>query len=113
MIPKRSVFALAKALGGIPILGTLDGTPASRAGIRYGDVLLAVNGRPTPTVLDYLEARALRADGMEVVVFRAGAEHVRDLTYDTEVKMDPRAILAELMTLRIGGADGEDPTGLG
>jgi S1-C subfamily serine protease len=113
MIPKRSLFALAKALGGIPVLGTLQGTPAARAGIRYGDVVISVNGRPTPTVTDYIEAKALREDGMEVVVFRSGSEHVRDLAYDASVTTDPRAILAELMTLRIAGEGGDDPTGLG
>ena len=112
MIPKRSVFALAKALGGIPILGTLAGSPAARAGLRYGDVLLAVNDHPTPTVADYIEAKGLRDDGMKVVVFRGGAERVDDLIYDDAGHTDPQAILAELITLRVGLADdGEDPTG--
>jgi S1-C subfamily serine protease len=113
MIPKRSVFALAKALGGIPILGTLAGSPAARAGLRYGDVLLAVNDQPTPTVADYIEAKGLRDDGMKVVVFRGGAEKVSDLLYDERTgPTDVQAILAELVTLRIGLDDGgEDPTG--
>lgn len=112
MIPKRSVFALAKALGGIPILGTLAGSPAARAGLRYGDVLLEVNDRRTPTVADYIEAKGLRDDGMKVVVFRGGAEKISDLVYDAASHTDPQAILAELITLRIGLEDeGEDPTG--
>lgn len=112
MIPKRSVFALAKALDGIPVLGTLQGTPAARAGIRYGDVLLSVNGVRTRTVADYVEAKALRNDGMEVVVFRADGEQIRELTYDANTTTDPAKILAELVTLRIGAEDdGEDPTG--
>ena len=64
MIPKRSVFALAKALDGIPVLGTLAGTPAAKAGIRYGDILLEVNGMRTLTVAYYIEAMALREDGL-------------------------------------------------
>jgi S1-C subfamily serine protease len=112
MIPKRSVFALAKALDGIPVLGTLAGTPAARAGIRYGDILLEVNGMRTRTVADYIEAKALREDGMEIVVFRAGAEQRSDLAYDAIVRTDPQAILAELVSLRIGVDDeGDDPTG--
>ena len=59
MIAKAAFFALAKALEGIPILGTLSGTPAARAGIRYGDILLSVNGRRTKTMLDYVEAKAI------------------------------------------------------
>lgn len=112
MIPKRSVFALAKALDGIPVLGTLAGTPAAKAGIRYGDILLEVNGMRTRTVADYIEAKALREDGMEIVVFRAGAEQRSDLAYETAVQTDPQAILAELVSLRIGVDDeGDDPTG--
>jgi S1-C subfamily serine protease len=112
MIPKRSVFALAKAMGGIPILGTLAGSPAARAGLRYGDVLLAVNDRPTATVADYIEAKGLRDDGMKIVVFRGGAEEARELLYDAPSHTDPQRILAELITLRIGLDDeGEDPTG--
>ena len=112
MIRKKSVFALAKALEGVPVLGTLAGTPAAKAGIRYGDVLLSVNGMRTRTVADYIEAKALREDGMDVVVFRAGVEHKNDLEYDELVQTDPQKLLAELMTLRIGAEDdGDDPTG--
>ncbi|NUP06593.1 MAG: PDZ domain-containing protein [Polyangiaceae bacterium] len=102
MIGKASLFALAKALEGIPVLGALSGSPAARAGIRYGDVLLAVNGKRTRTVGDYVEAKALRSDGMEIVVFRTGTEKVELLTYDERAKsVDTAALLAELAALRI------------
>ncbi len=112
MIAKASLFALAKALEGIPVLGTLSGTPAARAGIRYGDVLLSVNGMRTRTVLDYVEAKALRSDGMAITVFRTGTERIEELTYDEPAaEVDPTAILAELVTLRIApgafGGEGE------
>lgn len=104
MIAKAALVALAKALEGIPVLGTLGGTPAARAGIVYGDVLLEVNGRRTRTVVDYIEAKALRDDGMDVVVFRSGKEHRESLVYDARAPdVDPTALLAELMTLRIAG----------
>ena len=84
------------------MLGTLGGTPAARAGIRYGDVVLSVNGMRTRTVLEYVEAKALRDDGMSVVVFRSGSESVEELTYDENAPpVDPAAIVAELITLRI------------
>lgn len=91
------------------MLGTLSGTSAARAGIRYGDVLISVNGKRTRTVNDFIEAKALRTDGMEVVVFRGGAEKLEQLRYDENVAPDPAAILAELVTLRIvaGGLDDE------
>lgn len=86
------------------MLGTLSGTPAARAGIRYGDVLISVNGKRTKSVADYVAAVALRDDGMDVVVFRAGSERLETLIYDTRrAPLDTAAILAELITLRIAG----------
>ncbi|MBN9167733.1 MAG: PDZ domain-containing protein, partial [Myxococcales bacterium] len=82
MIGRKSLFALAKALEGLPVLGTLEGTPAARAGVRYGDILISVNGRRTRTMEDYVEAKSLREDGMEIVVFRAGAERVGERVDD-------------------------------
>ncbi len=112
MIPKRSLFTLAKVLRGIPILGTLEGTPAARAGLRYGDILISVNGVRTTNVAEYVEAKAARTDGMDIVVFRAGEEQARELVYDELVDTDPQKILDELISLRIGNLDeGSDPTG--
>jgi S1-C subfamily serine protease len=114
MIAKASLFALAKALEGIPVLGTLSGTPAARAGIRYGDVLLSVNGKRTRNVVDYIEAKGLRNDGMDIVVFRSGSEKIELLRYDEEAEpADPSAILAEVMALRImpGSMEGEGSGG--
>ena len=110
MIGRRSLFALAKALEGLPVLGTLAGTPAARAGVRYGDILISVNGRRTRTVEDYVEAKSLREDGMEIVVFRAGAERVTELVYDDTARSphDTAALLSELVTLRVGGAGLEE-----
>src|SRR5690349_19996568 len=101
MIEYRSLLALAKALEGLPILGALEGTPAAKAGIRYGDVLLSVNGMRTRTVVDYVEAKNLRADGMDIVVFHAGEERIAELTYsEAATPVDAAALLAELVTLR-------------
>ncbi|MBX3207309.1 MAG: hypothetical protein KF764_19840 [Labilithrix sp.] len=104
MIARKPLFDLAKALEGLPVLGALEGTPAARAGVRYGDILLSVNGMRTRTVMDYVEAKSLRDDGMEVVVFRAGEERVAELSYSEPGRAaDPAAILAELVTLRLAG----------
>ncbi len=112
MISKRSVFALARALEGVPILGTLDGSSASRAGLRYGDVLISVNGRRTRTVGEYIEAKNLRTDGMEIVVFRAGASLELSLEYDQQSTPNVTKIVANLIELRVGLEDsGKDPTG--
>ena len=112
MIPKKSVFALAKALEGLPVLGALQGSPAERAGIRYGDVLISVNGTRTRTASDYIEAKGLRDGAMEVVIFRAGLESMLELRYDERGAVeDPASILAELVTLRIAPTenDGSGP----
>lgn len=102
MIAKTSLFALAKALEGIPILGSLSGTPAARAGIGYGDILLSVNGMRTRTVMDYIEAKSIRNDGMKLVIFRTGSERVEELEYEVAASPpDPAAILAELVSLRL------------
>ena len=114
MIARRSLFALAKALEGLPVLGALEGTPAARAGVRYGDILLSVNGMRTRSVADYVEAKNLRSEGMEIVVFRAGEERASELTYDEPAKsVDTAALLAELVTLRVAGGafeDDDDPS---
>ena len=110
MIPKKSLFAIAATLEGIPILGVLEGTPAARAGLRYGDVLLAVNGRRTRTVVDYIEAKNLREEGMDIVVFRSGEEMVRTLTYDAPgASVDTAKLLAELVSLRLVDGMPEPP----
>src|SRR5262249_17375994 len=102
MIPRKSLFALAKALEGLPVLGALEGTPAARAGVRYGDVLISVNGMRTRTITDYVAAKNLRTDGMAIVVFRAGGERASDLPYDSPARsIDPAALLSELLTLRV------------
>ena len=111
MIPKESLYALAKALEGLPVLGALSGTPASQAGIRYGDILLSVNGVRTATMLDYVNARALRDDGMDIVVFRGGAEQTISLVYDDERETDPAALLAEVSAMRIGPIDAAEDDG--
>jgi predicted metalloprotease with PDZ domain len=112
MIARAQLFALAKALEGIPVLGALSGSPAARAGIRYGDVLLSVNGMRTRTVLDYVEAKGLRDDGMDVVVFRSGSERIEHLAYsDTPAQLGEVAILAELVEQRIAPDPAEEEGG--
>lgn len=66
---------LAAALGGLAILGCLPESPAAAAGLRYGDVLLSVNGVPTPNWVAYVKVMNARAKGAMVVrVFRDGVE---------------------------------------
>lgn len=71
---RETVYELAKKLGGIPILGCLPGSPAARAGVRYGDILLAVDGQPTPTIDEFLEHKRAATERLRVRLFRDGEE---------------------------------------
>ncbi len=63
---------IADTYGGILILGALPGSPAAELGLRYGDVLLSVNGVRTGAVEHFLEARALDGKRMRVEIVRSG-----------------------------------------
>lgn len=76
MLSPRSLERLAEIYQGIPILGSLPGTPAAHHGLRYGDILIKVNDIPTAKVTDFFRARALDGEHMRV-------EFVRDGTHIT------------------------------
>ena len=94
MQSRRQLAQLAAALGGIPIWSCLPGSAAARLGVRYGDVILSVNGRPTPNVDAYIAARNVRRDGFSVVVFRDGREHTLEVTLEARAAPLTRAQLA-------------------
>jgi hypothetical protein len=63
--------------------------------MRYGDILLAVNGLPTASWNDFLEARA-RSDGQLLArVFRQGIEFDLSLTLRAN-NATPLEVLGEL-----------------
>ena len=66
---------IALILGGIPICTTLEGSIAREAGLRYGDIILRVNGKPTPTVEAYMVAKRLDREKIVVTYFRSGRIH--------------------------------------
>lgn len=74
MISRKQVEEIAATVRGVPVWGCLPGSTAAEAGVRYGDIVIAVNGAPTPTINEYLEARKLRSDGYELRLFRDGQE---------------------------------------
>lgn len=74
MISRKQVEKIAAMVRGIPVWGCLPGSTAAEAGVRYGDIVIAVNGAPTPTINEYLEARKLRSDGYDLRLFRDGQE---------------------------------------
>jgi S1-C subfamily serine protease len=97
MLSKAKLEQLAKVLEGIPVLGCLEGSPGERAGIRYGDVVLSVNGVKTSDMDLYLMARELRSDGAEIVVFRDGVEIVIELVFENPSSVPTRPIGAPIV----------------
>jgi S1-C subfamily serine protease len=74
MISRKQLEEIAATVHGVPVWGCLPGSTAAEAGVRYGDIVLGVNGVATPSIDEYLAARALRVDGVELRVLRAGQE---------------------------------------
>jgi S1-C subfamily serine protease len=74
MIQRKQLEEIAATVQGVPVWGCLPGSTAAEAGVRYGDIVLAVNGVPTPSIVEYLEGRKLRTDGFDLRLFRDGAE---------------------------------------
>jgi len=96
MLSSEQLTKLATVLGGLPVLGCRPGSPAARAGIRYGDVVLSVNGMKTPDWASYVEARALARQRMQVAIFRGGQEVELELAFDVNAVHDHAGWLAYL-----------------
>ena len=63
---------LARTLGGIPVWAVPPGSSARQAGVRFADIILSVNGVPTPTFEDFLRAGRTQVAHVEFKVFRDG-----------------------------------------
>jgi TPR repeat protein len=79
MEPLELPLALSLGLpnaNGARLLGALSGGPADRAGIRVGDIVVALDGRFVPNINDLRQRIASMAPGSEagVEVWRAAAE---------------------------------------
>ena len=82
---------VANSLSGLPILGCSTGSPAARAGLRYGDIVLAVDGAPTPSWSAFFEASA-RAETLSLRVFRYGRQLELTLSLSRNART-PRSLL--------------------
>lgn len=92
MMSRRQLEEISEVVRGIPVWGCLPGSTAAEAGVRYGDIVLSVNGMDTPTIVEYLQARRLRADGFVLRLFRAGTELTMFVPF--RPPSDPMAALA-------------------
>ena len=79
----RTIRELAEIQEGIPLWGTMPGSPSARAGLRYGDIILQIADRRVKTITDYTEAMKART-GATVTVrfFRDGQELEAELQMD-------------------------------
>lgn len=114
MFDVRALESLAAALEGIAILGVLPGSPADEAGVRFGDVLMEVNGRRVRSWREYIAATAEARDGMDAVVVRGGAPLALTLaTKRTNAPPDYFSLVMEMAAHRLGGArlePGDEPS---
>ena len=55
---------------GLPVWSCFPGSPAERAGVKKGDVVVLANGQRVETMDQYVAARALRTDKLELTVLR-------------------------------------------
>jgi S1-C subfamily serine protease len=101
MKSRKEVDALALALGGMPVWGVLKDSVAARAGIRYGDIVLEVNGMKTPDASAFVSARGLREDGATISYHRDGSTHVAELTFDSDAPNTIQAVIDEVISQRI------------
>ncbi|HLL21640.1 MAG TPA: PDZ domain-containing protein [Kofleriaceae bacterium] len=88
IIDRIELTKLAIALGGLPVLTCRAGSAAERAGVRYGDIVLEVNGIETPDWASFLEARRKTTGVMTLHIFRDGVYFALDV--DLAGSMTPR-----------------------
>jgi S1-C subfamily serine protease len=74
-VNRASLQRIASTLGGIAVWSTGENSLARSAGLQYGDVILSVNGQPTPSIGAYFRAKALSAERMTLTYFRLGRTH--------------------------------------
>ncbi|HEX4418170.1 MAG TPA: PDZ domain-containing protein [Kofleriaceae bacterium] len=98
MLKWEDVTRMASRLNGVPVLGCRPGSPAACAGVRYGDIMLSVNGLPTPDWASYIEAKATVHGQMTVELFRAGQTLVFEFALPAQTEqVDPTLLLDELI----------------
>jgi C-terminal processing protease CtpA/Prc len=74
-------FQIAKIYGGLAYLGSMPGSPAERARLQRGDVVVSVNGIPTPDIVAFIHARSQRDGGATVRYIRGGVENEVELVW--------------------------------
>ena len=74
MLNRHLIERFAEIYEGIPVWGCVPGSPADRAGLRIGDVLLSVNGVRTKSIDAFVAERRWANGEMRVGIVREGQE---------------------------------------
>ena len=79
---------------GLPVRSCSPGSPAERAGVKQGDVVLFANGERIENMQQYIMARARRTDLLELTVLRGNRmiEFVVALTQSPKDQLPPAAL---------------------
>jgi len=109
LINKANLSQLASALSGLPVYGCLPGSPADKAGVRYGDVLLSVDGRATPSWDAYLTARESSGESIRLRLFRDGHELEIDVLLARDDYLDTNGLASALGLLANATPAGREP----
>lgn len=109
MIDRTELAKLASVLGGLPVLACRVGSPAACAGVRYGDIVLAVNGVKTPDWATFIEARNKDRARMRLELFRDGAQVEVEIELVASEPLDPPTLLAEMLAERIVPLEPREP----
>lgn len=70
MEPTENILIFPPPAGGLLLKQCLAGSPAATIGLQAGDIVLYVNGRRVDSLSDYLKARRIYSDRIDVRVFR-------------------------------------------
>jgi S1-C subfamily serine protease len=62
-------------------MGSIPGSPAERARLQLGDVVVSVNGIPTPDLVAFIRARSQRDGAATVRYVRGGVENEVELVW--------------------------------
>ena len=95
---KEDLSRIADTLGGLLILGVLPDSPAAQAGLRYGDILLSVNGEATPDWVTYIEVTKSRPTQQHIRIFRDGGEEEFTLKLPSEPPFPDQAGFVKTVT---------------
>jgi serine phosphatase RsbU (regulator of sigma subunit) len=81
---------IVSATSGPPVIESIaSGSPAERAGVRAGDILVSVDGQPTPTFssASRIVGRYRTGDTLRYVVQRAGSAPGADSLYSADITL--------------------------